>query len=160
MTEIGKTIECDTFIPTVDSSTFQPWYSSLPVSENNIRYCFASYVRTKTSRIEPHNQSQELNCNISSKLKEVKISNFTFLPKMIFEKHDEFMYLRLVQDIIWNGSHKDDRKGTGTLYKSGSRVNKHSNLLGKQNEHKYGESRLIHYVKRIVMMYNARVSNL
>ncbi|KAG8632394.1 hypothetical protein MANES_18G020100v8 [Manihot esculenta] len=49
ITEIETSIKCDTFIPAVDSSLFQLWYSSLPLVENNIRYSFVTYVRVKNS---------------------------------------------------------------------------------------------------------------
>lgn len=73
MTEIDAEIECDTFIPPVDISVFRPWYSSLPVTENGICYRFVSYVRV------PYSSG-------SSKL---KVENFGFLPKMIFDKHED-----------------------------------------------------------------------
>lgn len=73
MTEVGANIDCDTFIPPVDIAVFRPWYSSLPVTENGICYRFVSYVRV-------HDSSD------SSKL---KVENFGFLPKMIFDKHED-----------------------------------------------------------------------
>ncbi|KAK4416696.1 putative bifunctional dihydrofolate reductase-thymidylate synthase [Sesamum alatum] len=51
-----------------------------------------------------------------------KLSDFTYLPKIIIEKHEEFQYLSLVQDIISNGNSKDDRTGTGTLSKFGCQM--------------------------------------
>ena len=51
-----------------------------------------------------------------------EVKKFSFLPKMIFERHEEYLYLRLVQDIISNGNTKDDRTGTGTLSKFGCQV--------------------------------------
>ncbi|PKI59503.1 hypothetical protein CRG98_020134 [Punica granatum] len=47
ITEIDASIECDTFIPMVDTSVFQPWYSSFPVVENNTRFAFTTYVRSE-----------------------------------------------------------------------------------------------------------------
>lgn len=52
----------------------------------------------------------------------VEVKKFSFLPKMIFERHEEYMYLRLVEDIISTGVQKDDRTGTGTLSKFGCQV--------------------------------------
>ncbi|XP_050267513.1 bifunctional dihydrofolate reductase-thymidylate synthase-like isoform X1 [Quercus robur] len=115
ITEIETSIECDTFIPTVDFSVFQPWYSSLPLVENNIQYSFASYVRVRSSPIEAHaSRSKDSN--------KFEVERFTFLPKMIFERHDEYMYLKLVDEIISSGTQKDDRTGTGTLSKFGCQM--------------------------------------
>ncbi|KAF3974954.1 hypothetical protein CMV_001761 [Castanea mollissima] len=115
ITEIETSIECDTFIPTIDFSVFQPWYSSLPLVENNIRYSFASYVRVRSSAIEAHaSRSKDSN--------KFEVERFTFLPKMIFERHDEYMYLKLVDEIISSGTQKDDRTGTGTLSKFGCQM--------------------------------------
>ncbi|MBA0855633.1 hypothetical protein Goshw_016606 [Gossypium schwendimanii] len=119
ITEIETSIECDTFMPAIDSSVFQPWYSSFPVVENNIRYCFTTYVRVRTSAVEHF--SQDCDQVLDNKLDSSKfeIQNFSFLPKMIFEKHEEYLYLNMIQDVISEGNLKGDRTGTGTLSKFG-----------------------------------------
>ncbi|MFQ6630266.1 hypothetical protein Gotur_008271 [Gossypium turneri] len=119
ITEIETSIECDTFMPAIDSSVFQPWYSSFPVVENNFRYCFTTYVRVRTSAVEHF--SQDCDQVLDNKLDSSKfeIQNFSFLPKMIFEKHEEYLYLNMIQDIISEGNLKGDRTGTGTLSKFG-----------------------------------------
>ncbi|MFS8000057.1 putative dihydrofolate reductase, Thymidylate synthase [Helianthus anomalus] len=76
MTEIDANIDCDTFISRVDLSLFRPWCSSLPVTENDISYRFVPNVRV---------------CS-SSDSNKLKLENFAFLPKIIFDKHEEFMY--------------------------------------------------------------------
>lgn len=45
ITKIETSIECDTFIPPIDLSLFQLWYSSQPLMENNIQFSFVTYVR-------------------------------------------------------------------------------------------------------------------
>lgn len=124
MTEIESHVECDTFIPAVDLSVYQPWYMSSPVVENSIRYFFVTFVRLKMSTMGPTNSSLEVSYTGSVlDFKKFKYSNFNFLPKTIFEKHEEFLYLKLVQDIISNGNDKGDQMGTGTLSKFGCQVN-------------------------------------
>ncbi|GJS13655.1 pol polyprotein [Tanacetum coccineum] len=61
------------YVPPVDECIFRPWYSSSLVVENGICYHFVPYVRVHDS---PD----------SSKL---KVENFCFLPKMIFDKHED-----------------------------------------------------------------------
>lgn len=122
ITEIETSIECDTFIPAVDSSVFQPWYSSFPVVENNIRFSFTTHVRVRSSAVESPSQNGDLVLDGSSDTMKLEVKKFSFLPKMIFERHEEYMYLRLVQEIISDGTLKDDRTGTGTLSKFGCQV--------------------------------------
>ncbi|XP_009612175.1 bifunctional dihydrofolate reductase-thymidylate synthase [Nicotiana tabacum] len=122
ITEIETDIECDTFIPAIETSVFQPWYSSFPVVENKIRYSFTTYVRVKNSEVETVNQANNETPEIGSDSFNVEVKAFSFLPKMIFEKHEEYMYLRLIEEIISNGMPKDDRTGTGTLSKFGCQM--------------------------------------
>ncbi|GMP51199.1 hypothetical protein CsSME_00017529 [Camellia sinensis var. sinensis] len=114
--------EIDTFIPAVDMSVFLPWYSSFPLVENNICYSFTTYVRVKNITIEPLSQANGLKSDNSLNFDKFEVKKFSFLPKMIFEKHEEYFYLRLVQDIISDGTSKDDRTGTGTLSKFGCQM--------------------------------------
>ncbi|KAE9586639.1 putative dihydrofolate reductase, Thymidylate synthase [Lupinus albus] len=114
ITEIQTSIECDTFMPPIDFTIFWPWYSSFPRVEKNIRYSFTTYVRVKRSAAESLGHSA---LDFVNKLESIKleVQNFSFLPKMILERHEEYMYLRLVQEIISQGATKDDRTRTGTL---------------------------------------------
>uniref|UniRef100_A0A7C9EP03 dihydrofolate reductase n=1 Tax=Opuntia streptacantha TaxID=393608 RepID=A0A7C9EP03_OPUST len=114
MTEIETSIECDTFIPAVDAFLFQPWYSSFPFVENNVRFSFVTYVRVRSTTVNScQNNGNGLSCG------KFEVPDFSFLPRMILEKHEEFLYLHLVQDILSNGNLKDDRTETGTLSKFG-----------------------------------------
>lgn len=90
--------------------------------ENKIRYSFTTYVRVKNSEVETVNQANNETPEIGSDSFNVEVKAFSFLPKMIFEKHEEYMYLRLIEEIISNGMPKDDRTGTGTLSKFGCQV--------------------------------------
>ncbi|XP_010516792.1 PREDICTED: bifunctional dihydrofolate reductase-thymidylate synthase 1-like [Camelina sativa] len=116
LTEIDTSIDCDTFIPGIDASVYQPWYSSFPVTENGLRFCFTSFVRVKSSADE---SSDERNGSQSLQFDGKK---FSFLPKIVFDQHEEFLYLNMVEDIISNGNVKNDRTGTGTLSKFGCQM--------------------------------------
>ncbi|MBA0791627.1 hypothetical protein Gohar_016196, partial [Gossypium harknessii] len=115
ITEIETNIECDTFMPAIDTAVFQPWYSSFPMVENDIRYCFTTYVRVRTSTIEHLCQNCDLVVDNKPDTGKFDVKKFSFLPKMIFRKHEEYLYLNMIQDIISGGNLKDDRTGTGTL---------------------------------------------
>lgn len=111
-------------MPPIDTSVYQPWYSSFPIEENGINYSFVTYVRLNISTDKSLISGHDLNGNgndTSLSLKP-KLLDYSFLPKLIFEKHEEFLYLRLVQDILSNGNKKDDRTGTGTLSNFGCQV--------------------------------------
>ncbi|XP_010429077.1 PREDICTED: bifunctional dihydrofolate reductase-thymidylate synthase 1-like isoform X2 [Camelina sativa] len=97
LTEIDISVPCDAFAPRVDTSLYHPWYSSFPILENGIRYSFNTYVRRK----DPG--SGEKKSVAGSDLKQ-----YSFLPKMVFERHEEFGYLNLVQNIISSGDMNDN----------------------------------------------------
>ncbi|XP_056861017.1 bifunctional dihydrofolate reductase-thymidylate synthase 1-like [Raphanus sativus] len=92
LTEVDISVPCDTFAPRVDTCLYRPWYSSLPVVENGIRYSFNTYVRRKDL--------------ISGS--GVEAEQYSFLPKMVFERHEELGYLNLVQQIISHGDLNDN----------------------------------------------------
>ncbi|XP_057531578.1 bifunctional dihydrofolate reductase-thymidylate synthase 1-like [Amaranthus tricolor] len=45
LTEVEANVECDTFIPRIDLSMFSPLFSSIKMVENNVQFCFITYVR-------------------------------------------------------------------------------------------------------------------
>lgn len=92
LTEVDISVPCDTFAPRVDTCLYRPWYSSLPVVENGIRYSFNTYVRRKDL--------------ISGS--GVEAEQYSFLPKIVFERHEELGYLNLVQQIISHGDLNDN----------------------------------------------------
>ncbi|PNY08253.1 bifunctional dihydrofolate reductase-thymidylate synthase-like protein [Trifolium pratense] len=122
ITEIEASIECDTFMPRIDFSVFHPWYSSFPLVENGLRYSFNTYVRVRYSTEESQGLNTDPILYDNSKPLKFEVKSFSFLPKMIFERHEEYKYLRLVEEIISEGTFKDDRTGTGTLSKFGSKM--------------------------------------
>lgn len=101
---------------------FQPWYSSFPVVENNLRYSFTSYVRVRSSIEPPIDQNNGLVSYSRPDSSNFEAKKFSFLPKEIFERHEEYLYLNLVKEIISDGTSKDDRTGTGTLSRFGVQV--------------------------------------
>ncbi|XP_019169426.1 PREDICTED: bifunctional dihydrofolate reductase-thymidylate synthase-like [Ipomoea nil] len=122
ITEIEADIDCDTFMPGIDTTAFQPWYTSFPLEENKIRFSFTTYVCVRSYEVDVLTQSDALTPDNGLELEKVEVKAFSFLPKMIFDKHEEYMYLRLVEDIISNGASRDDRTGTGTLSKFGCQM--------------------------------------
>lgn len=122
ITEIETNVECDTFMPAIDKSMFQPWYSSFPVVENSLRYSFTSYVRVRSSTESPIDQNNGLDSHKKPDFSNFEAKKFSFLPKEIFERHEEYLYLNLVQEIISDGIPKDDRTGTGTLSRFGCQM--------------------------------------
>ncbi|XP_042397666.1 putative bifunctional dihydrofolate reductase-thymidylate synthase [Zingiber officinale] len=122
LTDIEASIECDTFMPPIDSSVFRPWYSSYPMVENDIRYSFVTYVRAQSSSTEVHVSTDGDMNGGHLAMDKFNVQDFSFLPEFIYKKHEEYVYLGLVEDIIHNGAQRNDRTGTGTLSKFGCQM--------------------------------------
>lgn len=93
--------------------------------ENNILYSFMTYIRARSSASESFALRRGVNVNSGPVPNKLEIQSFTFLPKVIFERHNEFMYLRLLNEIISSSTHEADRTGTGTVSKFGCQVLRH-----------------------------------
>lgn len=112
-------------MPPIDKSIFRPWYSLSPSVENDIRFSFSTYVRFgNSSSMDTLVSSQSVDNGSTTKniYDGFESRRYQFLPKFIFERHEEYFYLRLIQDIISNGIDKGDQTGTGTLSKFGCQV--------------------------------------
>ncbi|TKY75412.1 Bifunctional dihydrofolate reductase-thymidylate synthase [Spatholobus suberectus] len=109
-------------MPPVDFAIFRPWHSSFPKVENNIRSSFITYVCVRSSAAESLSQNTDPLFHNNSDSINFEVEDFSFLPKMIFERHEEYMYLKLVRDIISEGTTKDDRTRTATLSKFGCQM--------------------------------------
>lgn len=72
----------------------------------------------------PESVSLDNDLSFRSGLDNVKfdVKNYSFLPNMVLERHEECLYLKMVQDILSDGDLRDDRTGTGTLSKFGCQV--------------------------------------
>ncbi|KAK9023177.1 hypothetical protein V6N11_003404 [Hibiscus sabdariffa] len=90
ITEIETRFECDTFIPSIDLSCFQPWYSSKPLVENDVQFSFATYVRMR-SGATGYPLSTKAKSTGSPNCSNVDRKDFTFLPRMILERRDEMI---------------------------------------------------------------------
>ncbi|CAJ1422488.1 unnamed protein product [Effrenium voratum] len=108
VTRVAKEFECDAFFPNIDER-FQPVHVSATSSHENIAYDFVVYEKApvKDSDLKrgyggPASMLQQFSAPLAAAGGAGK-----FL-------HEEFQYLKAIQDIIENGVHMEDRTGVGT----------------------------------------------
>jgi len=94
LTKLGIDFECDTFLSKELLTNYQHLETSISHAENNIPYYFQRYI-------QKNHFTEGVNKN--------------FFP----QKHEEFQYLEMIEDIIKSGNDKTDRTGTGTYSKFG-----------------------------------------
>jgi dihydrofolate reductase/thymidylate synthase len=94
ITRIAKDIECDAFFPAFDESLFKVAYLSKTQSRDGLPYDFIVYERIDTM--------------VASPGLAVLGGGGQFL-------HEEYQYLKLVEDIMEKGVSMSDRTGVGTI---------------------------------------------
>jgi len=94
LTRIAKDIECDAFFPAFDESLFQVAYVSKTKCRDGLPYDFVVYERVKTTIASPGLRALG--------------GAGQFL-------HEEYQYLKLVEEIMEKGVSMSDRTGVGTI---------------------------------------------
>ncbi|KAK9749039.1 hypothetical protein RND81_02G098900 [Saponaria officinalis] len=93
LTDIKTSVECDTFIPRIDSSLYFPLFSSEEMVENNIRFSFSTYVRIRNSA-EDSTASENTDTLISN------AEAYEVNGDLLRKRHYEFDYLKRIQEKI------------------------------------------------------------
>ena len=92
LTRIGLNVKCDTFVSKEALSPFKHIETSKTYIESDIPFTFSRYYNPKVSTLNPQ-----------------------ILSARLYEKHEEFQYLDLVNQVIRSQSERNDRTNTGTL---------------------------------------------
>ncbi|GAB2225739.1 hypothetical protein Droror1_Dr00006543 [Drosera rotundifolia] len=76
----------------------EPWHASLPMVENGLRFAFVTYVRVRRKMVG--HDGQENGSVLDCKSNKFQTQDFSFLPRMVADSHEEYKYLLLVQEIL------------------------------------------------------------
>ncbi len=96
ITQIGLNVECDTFVSKEILKNYEHLETSKTYIEGEIPFTFSRFLNPNVKNLNPL-------------VKNIRI----------YEKHEEFQYLELIDQIIKTGSERSDRTSVGTLSKFG-----------------------------------------
>lgn len=99
----GDAVECDTFMPKIDTEKFKVWSAGAPRRAGNLRYSFLCYTHTGGSLSGASEPAAPV-----------------LLPAGLAVDHEEKQYLDMIDEIMKEGILRGDRTGTGTLSKFGA----------------------------------------
>lgn len=96
LTKVGLEFPCDTFVSKDILKDFKHLETSKTYIENEIPFTFSRYYKPKAQGLNPE-----------------------ILTTKIYEQHEEFQYLELIDQVIRTGHERSDRTQTGIISKFG-----------------------------------------
>ncbi|CAE7209736.1 THY-2 [Symbiodinium microadriaticum] len=108
MTRVAKDFECDAFFPTLDEKHFQIVHVSATRSSGDIPYDFVIYERL------PGKDRSAAGYPASAAMVQQPSSALAAAGGAGNYAHEEYQYLKAIQQIIQEGVHMEDRTGVGT----------------------------------------------